>query len=231
MIPHWKQKFALLWTGQALSILSSMISQYALIWYLTDLTGSPAVLSLATMAALVPQGILSLFTGTFADRFDRRWIMIISDGAIGLVSLMLAAAAFAAPLPVAPILAVAALRSVGGAFHAPCIQAVTPLLAPPDALTRCAGWSQGIQTVSMLLSPALAAVLYARIPLAWILLLDTLGAAFAIAGVQLARLPALRAEAQGRPLRLWQDTREGLAVLRSHRWLWELSLILSLIHI
>lgn len=47
MIPHWKQKFALLWTGQALSILSSMISQYALIWYLTDLTGSPAVLSLA----------------------------------------------------------------------------------------------------------------------------------------------------------------------------------------
>ncbi len=93
MIPHWKQKFALLWTGQALSILSSMISQYALIWYLTDLTGSPAVLSLATMAALVPQGILSLFTGTFADRFDRRWIMIISDGAIGLVSLMLATAA------------------------------------------------------------------------------------------------------------------------------------------
>lgn len=95
MIPHWKQKFALLWTGQALSILSSMISQYALIWYLTDLTGSPAILSLATMAALVPQGILSLFTGTFADRFDRRWIMMISDGAIGLVSLMLAAA----PLP------------------------------------------------------------------------------------------------------------------------------------
>ncbi len=188
----------------------------------------PAVLSLATMAALVPQGILSLFTGTFADRFDRRWIMIISDGAIGLVSLMLAAAAFAAPPPVAPILAVAALRSVGGAFHAPCIQAVTPLLAPPDALTRCAGWSQGIQTVSMLLSPALAAVLYARIPLAWILLLDTLGAAFAIAGVQLARLPALRAEAQGRPLRLWQDTREGLTVLRSHRWLWELSLICAL---
>ena len=66
MIPHWKQKFVLLWTGQALSILSSMVSQYALIWYLTDLTGSPAVLSLATMAAMVPQGVLSLFTGAFA---------------------------------------------------------------------------------------------------------------------------------------------------------------------
>ena len=40
MIPHWKQKFAVLWVGQALSILTSMLSQYALIWYLTDLTGS-----------------------------------------------------------------------------------------------------------------------------------------------------------------------------------------------
>lgn len=126
MIPHWKQKFALLWTGQALSILSSMISQYALIWYLTDLTGSPAVLSLATMAALVPQGILSLFTGTFADRFDRRWIMMISDGAIGLVSLMLAAAAFAAPLPVAPILAVAALRSWAAPFMPPASRPSRP---------------------------------------------------------------------------------------------------------
>ena len=212
MIPHWKQKFVLLWTGQALSILSSMVSQYALIWYLTDLTGSPAVLSLATMAAMVPQGVLSLFTGAFADRFDRRIIMMVSDGAIGLISLALAALAFAGPLPVAPILAVAALRSVGGAFHAPCIQAVTPLIAPPESLTRCAGWSQGIQTVSMLLSPALASVLYAHVPLAWILLLDTLGAVFAIGGVLLARLPVLRAGAHGAPLRLWQDTREGLAL-------------------
>lgn len=97
MIPHWKQKFVLLWTGQALSILSSMVSQYALIWYLTDLTGSPAVLSLATMAAMVPQGVLSLFTGAFADRFDRRIIMMVSDGAIGLISLALAALAFAGP--------------------------------------------------------------------------------------------------------------------------------------
>ena len=56
-----------------------MVSQYALIWYLTDLTGSPAVLSLATMAAMVPQGVLSLFTGAFADRFDRRIIMMVSD--------------------------------------------------------------------------------------------------------------------------------------------------------
>lgn len=228
MIPHWKQKFAVLWVGQALSILTSMLSQYALIWYLTDLTGSSTVLSLATMAALLPQGILSLFTGAFADRFDRRTIMIAADGAIGAISLVLALMAWRAPLTPGPILLVAALRSVGGAFHTPCLQAVTPLIAPPEALTRCAGWSQGIQTVSMLLSPALAAALYAAIPLHWIILLDTLGAVFAICGLLLARLPALKVGNAGQKLRLWQDTREGFAVLRSHRWLWQLCLICAL---
>ena len=228
MIPHWKRKFVLLWVGQAVSILTSMISQYALIWYLTYSTGSAAVLSVATIAAMLPQGLLSPFTGAFADRFDRRVIMMAADGAIGLVSLGLVAAAADGSLTTAAILLALALRSVGSAFHTPCIQAVTHLLAPPEALTRCAGWSQGIQTVSMLLSPALAALLYEQAPLAWVIALDTLGAVFAILGVLLARLPVLRVGDAGQKLRVWADTVEGFRVLKSKRWLWELCLICAL---
>ena len=122
MIPHWKRKFVILWTGQAASILTSMISQYALIWYLTYLTGSAAVLSVATIAAMLPQGILSLFTGAFADRFDRRIIMMAADGAIGVVSLGLVAAAADGTLTTAPILIALALRSVGSAFTLPAFR-------------------------------------------------------------------------------------------------------------
>lgn len=228
MIPHWKRKFVLLWVGQAASILTSMISQYALIWYLTYSTGSSAVLSVATIAAMLPQGLLSPFTGAFADRFDRRIIMMAADGAIGLVSLGLVAAAADGYLTTAAILLALALRSAGSAFHTPCIQAVTPLLAPPEALARCAGWSQGIQTISMLLSPALAALLYEQAPLAWIIALDTLGAVFAISGVLLARLPVLRVGALGQKIRVWADTVDGFRLLRSKRWLWELCLICAL---
>ena len=228
MIPHWKQKFLLLWVGQAVSILTSSISQYALIWYLTYSTGSAAVLSWAMVAAMLPQGILSPFTGSFADRFDRRGIMMAADGAIGLVSLGLVAAAADGGLTTGAILLALALRSAGSAFHAPCIQAVTPLLVPPEALGRCAGWSQGIQTVSLLLSPALAALLYEAAPLAWVIALDALGAAFAILGVLAARLPVLRVGAPGQRLRVWADTAEGFRVLRSHRWLGELCLVCAL---
>lgn len=228
MIEHWKRKFVTLWVGQAVSLLTSSISQYALIWYLTEQTGSSAVLSIAMLSAMLPQGVLSLFTGAFSDRFDRRTVMVVADGSIGLVSLGLALFASGGRLPVWPILAALALRSIGGAFHAPCLQAVTPLLAPPGSLAKCAGWSQGIQTVSFLLSPALAAVLYANVPLYWVILMDTLGAAFAILSLLAARLPNLKVSQEGQKLRLWQDTKEGFAILRSKRWLWELCLICAL---
>lgn len=224
----WKRKFATLWVGQAVSILTSSISQYALIWYLTARTGSAAVLSLASAAALLPQGVLSLFTGAAADRFDRRKIMALADGAIGLVSLaLLGLGALAGELPIPAILGTLALRSVGSAFHAPCLQAVTPLIVPREMLSRCAGWSQGVQTFSLLLSPALAAILFAAVPLPLIITLDALGAAFAIATLGLARLPSLKAEGGGR-LRLLADCREGYAILRRKAWLWQLCLICAL---
>ena len=228
LIKHWKRKFVILWVGQAASLLTSSVSQYALVWYLNDMTASAAVLSMSMLAAMLPQGVLSLFTGSFADRFDRRAIMVIADGAIGVVSLGLALFAAGGSLPVWPIMAALALRSVGGAFHAPCLQAVTPLLAPPELLGKCAGWSQGIQTVSFLVSPALAAVLYANFPLYWVILIDTLGAAFAILGLLAARLPVLKVGGGQQKLRIWQDTREGFAILRSKRWLWELCLLCAL---
>lgn len=80
----------------------------------------------------------------------------------------------------------------------------------------------------MLLSPALAAALYAALPLHWIILTDTLGALFAIGGLLFARLPVLRVGQPEQRLRIWRDTKEGFAVLRSHRWLWELCLICAL---
>ena len=228
MRTHWKRKFATLWVGQAVSILTSSISQYALIWYLTARTGSAAVLSLASIAALLPQGVLSLFTGAVADRFDRRKIMAVADGAIGLVSLALVGVGLLlGELPIPCILATLALRSVGSAFHAPCLQAVTPLVVPRDMLTRCAGWSQGVQTLSLLLSPALAAILFARLPLPLIICLDAMGAAFAIGFLLLARLPELRTREET-PFRLLEDCRAGCAVLRGKPWLWQLCLLCGL---
>ena len=224
----WKRQFATLWVGQAVSILTSSISQYALIWYLTARTGSAAMLALAAVAALLPQGVLSLFAGAVADHFDRRKIMALADGAIGVVSLLLVGVGLAlGELPIPALMVTLALRSVGSAFHSPCLQAVTPLIVPREELTRCAGWSQGVQTLSLLLSPALAAILFAAVPLPLIISLDAMGAAFAIGFLLLARLPMLKAQ-ENAPFHLLEDCRAGYAIVRKKKWLWQLCLVCGL---
>ena len=90
----WKRNFAVIWSGQAASIFTSAVIQMALIWYLTDKTGSAAILSLATLVGFLPQAILGPFIGVLIDRYDRKWIMIVADLVIAAFTLLLAAVGF-----------------------------------------------------------------------------------------------------------------------------------------
>lgn len=51
---NWKPSFFTIWTGQAFSLIGSRVVQFALVWWLTQLTGSATVLATATMIALIP---------------------------------------------------------------------------------------------------------------------------------------------------------------------------------
>lgn len=79
MNKNWKLKFYTIWTGQAISILSSAVLQMALIWHLTAKTGSAAVLSLASCAGFLPNAVLGLFAGAMVDRWNRKFTMIGAD--------------------------------------------------------------------------------------------------------------------------------------------------------
>ena len=43
---NWKENFMQLWAGQAVSLITSAILQMAIIFYLTEKTGSAMVLSM-----------------------------------------------------------------------------------------------------------------------------------------------------------------------------------------
>lgn len=68
----WKKKFAIIWTGQFFSILSSTVVGYSVIFWLSLETGSAEILSLAAIASLLPQAVAGLFTGVYVDRWDRK---------------------------------------------------------------------------------------------------------------------------------------------------------------
>ena len=225
---NWKRKFMLLGLGQAVSMLTSSILQISIVWYLTQQTGSPAIVTFSTLSGYLPRAVLGLFTGAFIDRFDRKKVLILADLGIALVALPLAAAAFWGAIPVWLIFLMLFLRSVGAAFHSPTLNVIIPTIVPKEQLARCAGFSQGFESVSLILSPALAGVLYSVWDLGAIILLDVLGALAAIAIVLFMTIPKNQTLQAGERLHLWQDTRDGIAVLRRERGMTAIMVISSL---
>jgi len=224
----WKRKFAVIWTGQAISIFTSSIIQMAIIWYLTDKTESAAVLSLATLVGFLPQAVLGPFIGVLIDRYDRKWIMILADSAIAFVTMILVLASLYGTLPIWLIMIVLFFRSIGTAFHLPSLQAVTPLIVPKENMTSCAGYTQAMESVSLLLSPAVAAILYSTLNISMILLTDIIGAAIAIITIATIKIPKCNRSDDEKAPDLLQEAKEGFIILRKEEGMMSLMIISSL---
>ena len=214
VITNWKKNFFTIWTGQAISQFSSSVLQFAIVWYLTDHTGSAMVLTAAMMMGFLPQGVLGPFIGVFIDRYNRKRIMIISDLLISAASFVMVIAGWMGRLSTELILVVLLARSVGSAFHNPCLQAVTPQIVPEGQLTRCAGYSQALESVSQILSPVVAAVLYSSWSLSGIISLDVIGALIAVITLGITQIPELPQEGRDRKVQVLREAKEGFQILQ-----------------
>lgn len=216
---HWKRNYAILWGGQAVSLLTSSILQMALIWHLTASTQSALVLSMASLAGFLPSALLGAVAGTLVDRMSRKAAMVGADLFIAAVSLVLVFAAMDGELPIWLILTVLAVRSVGTAFHTPAISATTPLIVPAEHLTRCAGYTQSLQTIGFIAGTAIAGVLYPIWTISGMVALDVVGAVVACLAVAVIPIPEVEKQAAAAKSSLWCETKEGYEILRQQKGL------------
>src|SRR5258707_15673557 len=86
---NWAARFFTIWTGQAFSLFGSQLVQFALIWWLTQKSGSATELAVATLVGMLPQILLGPFAGAIVDRSNRGIIIIVADGSIALATLLL----------------------------------------------------------------------------------------------------------------------------------------------
>lgn len=85
--PNWRKNFYLFLIGQLLTGVTSMIVQYAIIWYLTLETGEESVLAIATLVGMLPMAILSPFVGPFIDRMNKKFLLIFYDAIVAVIAL------------------------------------------------------------------------------------------------------------------------------------------------
>ena len=218
----WEKRFFTLLTGQAISIITSGILQMAIIFYLTNKTGSALVLSLATLAGFLPQALLGPFIGVWVDRWSRKLVMIAADLFIAIVGGMLAIAALFMELPVWLVLLVLFLRSIGSAFHTPAMSAVTPLIVPADQLTKSAGFAQAIQSIGYIVSPAGGALLFSVWPMEMIIALDIVGAVIASITVAMVSIPKPNKSEAAVTGNFVRELKEGYMALRENKGLFSL---------
>jgi DHA3 family macrolide efflux protein-like MFS transporter len=212
----WWIPFFTIWTGQIFSLLGSSLAGFALIWYLTQSTGSATVLATASLFSLLPQVVLGPLVGTLVDRWSRRRVMIIADSAIALVSLGLAYLFYTGQAQVWIIFVVMMLRSLGGAFHYPAMSASTSLMVPEKHLSRVAGMNQTLGGVMNIIAPPLGALLVMRYPIALVLLIDVITALIAVTPLFFVNVPQpvrrQAAAAAGQPAEkagFWKDFAAG----------------------
>jgi DHA3 family macrolide efflux protein-like MFS transporter len=209
----WAPRFFTIWTGQAFSLLGSQLVSFAVIWWLTQTTGSATVLATASLVGLLPQVILGPFTGTLVDRWSRRLTMIVADGLIALATIMLAILFALGHVQIWQVYSLLFVRSVCGGFHWPAMQASTTLMVPKEHFARIQGLNQMLQGGMSIASAPLGALLLAWIPMEWILMIDVSTALLAITPLFFFQVPQperrdLQPEAQGKSS-FWQDFGAG----------------------
>lgn len=212
----WKKQFITIYAGQAFSLLGSAAVQFAVIWWLTDKTESAITLTIASIAAFLPNMLLGPFAGVWIDRFNRRTVMIAADGLVALSSVVLGLVFLFTDSPsVWVIYAILFVRGVGNTFHGPAMQAAIPMLVPVEMLTKAGGWGNMINSISTMLGPVLGGLLMSLLPMSPIMLVDILGAALAIICLLFVKIPDIPRSAQ-KP-NFGDDFRQGFAAIKANR--------------
>lgn len=212
---NWKRTFAIIWSGQFFSILTSSLVNFAIIIWLSLQTGSAEILAWAAIAAMLPQTLIGPFIGALIDRWNRKRIMMLADTFIALCTLILALLFWLDIAELWHIFALLALRSVGSSFHMPAMQASVPLLAPTDQLTRIAGIDQIIASVSQIAGPALGAMMITIWNIEYVLILDVAGALIAVTSLFFVHIPDPERE-ENKERHIFKEMKEGaMVVLRN----------------
>ncbi|MDR1573785.1 MAG: MFS transporter [Clostridiales Family XIII bacterium] len=240
---NWKKNAALFVTGQALSLFGSMVVQYAILWHITLKTQSGTMMTVFTVAGFLPMFFISPFGGVWADRFNRKYLINIADGAIALASLFVAILLLFGFEHVGILLFCAIVRSFGQGVQMPAVGAFVPQIVPTEHLTRINGIQSSVQSSTALAAPVVSAALMSFAPLEILFFLDVLTAAVGISILFFfVKVPAAKGSvaegsaaetpmsegsateqsdsvSQRKKPTYFHDLREGLRYIRKHRFI------------
>lgn len=216
---HWKKNIALFLASQTVSLFGSSLVQYAIMWYITIETQSGVMMTISILCGFVPIFLLSPVAGVWADRYNRKMLIVVSDTLIAVATLALAILYLLGYGAIWMLFAASAVRALGTGIQMPAVGAILPQIVPEDQLTRVNGINGSIQSVIMIASPMASGALLTAMPIETIFFIDVVTAAIAIYFLlALLKIQAHAKSLQKQTTSYFSDMRQGLVYVCNHRF-------------
>lgn len=202
--------FRAYWTGLLCAVTGFQMFRVAQSWLVYELTGSPLYLGYALAANAIPGIFFNLVGGVFADRLDKRVLILLTQGGTGLLILALALLTITGVVEVWHILVIAFLTGAVEAFDNPARQALYPHLIERSAMTSAVALNSSIWQGTRIVAPAIAGVLIDLVNTGTALFVSAAGFFFMTGVMVFLRIPPIPQGAPANPARaMW----EGMAFI------------------
>lgn len=223
--------FFLLWISQTVSSLGTSMTNFALVVWVYDQTGSASGLTLMTIFIFLPTILFRFIAGTVTDRCDKKWIMLFCDliAACGTLTILILHSFMS--LQVWHLYLINFLLSFMDAFQVPAASVATSMLVPREQYTRISGMQSFSGSVVSILAPAFGSALLALGGLTVVLVIDL--ATFAVAFITLLffiKLPEVGRDASQKQEPFFRSCMAGIRFLQQNSALLRLILFFTVIN-
>ncbi|SFH27847.1 MFS transporter, DHA3 family, macrolide efflux protein [Desulfotomaculum arcticum] len=214
---NWQKSIILFLGSQSISLFGSSLVQYAIMWYITLTTQSGVMMTISIICGFVPTFILSPVAGVWADRYNRKALIILSDSLIAISTLILAILFLIGYDALWLLFVMSAVRAIGTGIQTPAVGAILPQLVPEDKLTKVNGTNGSIQALVMLVSPMVSGALLTMASIETIFFIDVITAAIAIIILFVfLDIPVHAKALQKQTTSYFSDLQQGLTYIKNH---------------
>ncbi len=208
------KNFRLLWTGGVISSTGDFLEIIALNWLVYELTNSPFYLGIFNLARSLPMLFFTMIAGALADKYERRKLMIYSQGSAMILSGILAFLAFGGELNVFPIIVIGILEGVANSFNLPIRQSLISEIVPKEKIVNAVALNGASLTLTLVLGPAIGGLVIGTLGVKYALLLNTISFIAVLWALFAMKIPP---QVKKHKKSLTSSLKEGAVYIKNHK--------------
>ena len=207
--------FRFFYFGMAASLIGMWVQVTALAWLVFRLTDSASLVGLLALAQQAPSLVLGPIAGAYADRLNRRNVLLACMSLAFLPAATLGILTLGGWVEPWHIIALALVAGLARAFEIPNRQALLPQLVERQDLPNAIALNSALFNGARLIGPAIAGILIPTVGEGWCFVVNAISFVFVIGALLVIPSSLSAPSERSTPSSVWGDIREGLAYASS----------------